>query len=96
MFLKCLVIKHIPISDIELRYIITIIFCLVIPVYQFFTKLTSIVTFILGFCKHSDELAYASEIASFISITELVTRTGLNQTGKCNYNDPVTLVGVLT
>lgn len=55
----------------------------VILVYQFFTKLTSIVTFILGSCKRSDELkaAYASEIASLVEMGEIETGTGLNQTG---------------
>lgn len=53
----------------------------VIPVYQFFSKLASIVTFVLGSCKRSDELraTFATEIASLIESNELQTGTGLNQ-----------------
>lgn len=52
----------------------------VIPVYQFFSKLASIVTFVLGSCKRSDELraTFATKIASLIESNELQTGTGLN------------------
>ena len=45
----------------------------VIPIYQFFTKLTSIVNIVGASCKRSDELkvAQAAEIAHLIAINEL-------------------------
>ena len=55
----------------------------VIPTYQFFTKLTSIVNIVGTSCKHSDELkvAQAAEIAHLIAIDELESGRGLNQIG---------------
>ena len=55
----------------------------VLPVYHFFTKLTTIVNIVGASCKCNDEFkqAQADEIAHMISIDELETGRGLNQIG---------------
>lgn len=65
------ILRHLHESQLlslESIFPFSIIFCLVIPVYHFFTKLTWIVIFILGSCKHWKELkaAYGRKIASLI------------------------------
>ena len=58
----------------------------VIHVYQFFTKLTSIVNVVGSSCKRDDELkaAHAIDIANMIDADEIETRIGLNQMCKCS------------
>ena len=66
------------------------------PIYQFFTKLTSIVNIVDASCKHNDELkvAQATKIAHLIAIDELESERGLNRL--VLYNGQEILVGVLT
>ena len=56
---------------------------MVIPLHQFFTKLTYVVNIVGASCKRNDELkcAKADEIVQMLVLDELETGKGLNQIG---------------